>query len=141
MPGPGTNSIRDEISGELIVIQNPLLAEHIKVGTLLWYQGYTSISGWNCPAIITRVDKGKKRFRVRSLDDMMEQEEWYEFSISKHSSGSRQTMRLVEAAEVKAYLEQRRPRLQQVVEEKKSSLQRAEASLEHFDSILASLKI
>ncbi len=134
-------TIQDGISGEPVVIERPLLAEHIEVGRLLWYNGFTSGGRWNCPAIITNVNNKRKRFRVRSLDDMIEQFDWYEFSISKNSPESRQTMRLVEPAEVKAYLEQRRRRLQETVEDAKASLQRTEATLGNFDSIVATLNI
>jgi hypothetical protein len=130
-------TIEDEISGKPVVIERPLLAEHIKVDQLLWYNGFTSTGRWNCPAIITQVNTNKKQFRVRSLDDMVEQDQWYEFDTSKGSSGSRKTMRLVEPSEVKAYLEKRRLALQQNVEFAKTDLQSAEEVLKRFDDILA----
>lgn len=134
-------TITDEISGKPVVIERPLLAEHIKVGQVLWYNGFTSVGHWDCPAIITRVNQSKKQFRVRSLDDMVEQDQWYPFSADKDPSGSRKTMRVVEPSEVKAYLDAQRPALVKAVEDKKASLQRAGAKLKHFDEILATLKI
>lgn len=133
-------TIEDEITGRPVVIENPLLAEHVKVGQALWYNGFTSTSRWDCPAIITRVNK-KKQFRVRSLDDMVEQDQWYDSDASKDSSGSRKTMRLVEPKVVKDYLEKRRPALQQEVAFAKDELQRAEDVLKRFDDILATLNI
>ena len=100
-------TIEDEITGKPVVIERPLLAEHVKVGQVLWYNGFTSTGRWDCPAIITRVNK-KKQFRVRSLDDMVEQHEWYESDATKDMAGSRKTMRIIEPSDVKEYLEKRR---------------------------------
>ncbi len=131
--------IIDEITGKPVVIERPLLAEHVKVGRLIWYSGYTSLGEWDCPAIITRVNKSRRLFRVRSLDDMVEQSQWYDFSHRRNSCASRQTMRLTDTTEVKAYLDKHRPHLAAVVENKKASLERAVADLNYFDKLLATL--
>ena len=133
-------TIEDEITGKPVVIENPLLAEHIKVNQVLWYNGFTSTGSWDCPAIITRVNK-KKQFRVRSLDDMVEQHEWYESDTSKDMAGSRKTMRIIEPSVVKEYLEKRRPVLEQDIEFAKDDFLRAEDALKRFDDILATLNI
>ena len=134
-------TITDEISGRPIVIENPLLPEHIKVDTLFWFNGFTSTGGWSCPAIITKVDKRNKRFRIRSLDDMREQDGWYSFSADKDLSGSRKTMRLVDRKEVNAYLDRHRSNLEQNVESERASLREAEANLKTFDAVRAKLPL
>lgn len=126
-------TIRDEISGKPVVIENPLLAEHVEVGRFLAYSGYTSVGQWNCPAVITKVDRTKKQFRVRSLDDMIEQDQWYGFSTENDHTGSRSTMRLIERPDVDAYLERRRESLTESVEEAKRDVVAAEAKLATFD--------
>ncbi len=133
--------ITDEISGKPIVIKQPLLAEHIKVGQWLWYNGFTSTGGWDCPAIITQVRVRRKEFRIRSLDDMVEQDQWYGFSISEDGSDSRKTMRLITASVAKAYLNVRRKALAENVATMKDALARTEVKLKHFDEVRAALKI
>lgn len=113
--------IQHPISGKDITIENPLMAEHVEVGRLLWYWGFTSVSGWNCPAIITQVDEKKRRFRVRSLDDMKEQDQWYDFATGKGAPTSRMTMRLATTEEVRTYLEAQLAHLR----EEETSAQRA----------------
>lgn len=134
-------TVRDEISGQPRIIENPLLAEHVKTGCLLWYDGTTSIGRWDCPAVITTVDKKKRRFRVRSLDDMREQNQWYEFSISEHSPGSREVMRLSNEAEVKQYLDRRQRVIELGIADHRKSLASAEDSLTHFKEIRENLKL
>ncbi len=119
MTAAATRTISDEISGKPRVIENPLLAEHVVPGTYFWYNGFTSIGSWSCPAVITKVDAKKRRFRVRSLDDMREQNQWYDFDVDKDSSASRQTMRLVPFERVQLYLVQRKKRLKQDIAAKR----------------------
>ena len=134
-------TITDEISGRPVVIENPLLREHIKIDALLWYNGFTSTGSWSCPAIITEVDKRKERFRVRSLDDMREQSSWYSFSADKDLSGARKTMRIVDAAEVREYLDRRRSALVEDVEAARSAFNTAEFDLKGFDTVRSKLPL
>lgn len=133
--------IRDEISGKPVIIENPLLAEHIKVGQFFWYHGLTSISGWNCPGVITVVDLKKKRFKIRSLDDMREQNQWYDFELSEHSPSSRQTMRLVPVEKIKEYLDTQRAELNAAIIREKESANQAEGNLDRFDAVRKTLDL
>ncbi len=81
-----------------------LVREDIKVGAFIWYSGMTSVSGWNCPAVITKVDEEKQVFYVMSLDDMEEQSQPYDFELTKFSPTSRESMRLATLDEVDNYL-------------------------------------
>lgn len=92
------------ITGEPEVIENPLNAENVEIGRLLWYHGFTSTFRWNCPAIITWVDKKARVFRVRSMDDMLEQDQEYDFDFAEGLPYSRKTMRVASETEVEEYL-------------------------------------
>lgn len=127
------------VSGEPLTIENPLTAKHIKVGALLWYWGFTSTCGWDCPALITQVDEKRRRFKVRSLDDMREQNPWYSFGCTRNSDSSRQTMRVASVEEVRIYLEKRRVHLIDLVKDAKIDLSGAEFNLTHFDEFAASI--
>lgn len=126
------------------VTDTPLLAEHIKVGTLLWYNGFTSGGSWDCPAVITttRIDTKNKHFKVRSLDDMIEQNQWYEFTASEHSrEHSRNTMRLASKEEVRNYLELQQKKLEESVTDAKNDLADTESRLDHFKQILETISL
>lgn len=127
------------VSGKPLTIENPLTAEHIKEGALLWYWGFTSIGGWDCPAIITQVNEKRRRFKVRSLDDMREQDQWYSFGCTKNSETSRQTMRVASAEEVKTYMDARRVRLTDRITNAKADVTRAESDLARFDEFVDSI--
>jgi hypothetical protein len=134
-------TIRSPIDGAPIVIENPLLPEHIEIGRLIWYNGFTTTFEWDCPAIITRVNKNNKLFRVRSLDDMKEQDQWYKFSIEDDNSSSRESMRLTEIEDVRAYIADARKHLESRITRAKSSLDRAKKDLVHFDRARAGLSL
>ncbi|MEK7602169.1 MAG: hypothetical protein AAB472_01675 [Patescibacteria group bacterium] len=136
-----TLTVRNPVDGSAILIEEPLLGKHVQVGRLLWYSGITSMSGWDCPAIITEVDTENQKFRIRSLDDMREQEQWYEFDINEHSCTSRQMMRLTSPELVTEYLIPQRVRLKQAVLCKQASFEEAEKLLAHFDEIHATLNL
>ena len=127
------------VSGEPLTIENPLTEEHIKPGALLWYWGFTSMSGCDCPAVITQVNEKLRQFKVRSLDDMREQHQWYSFGCTTDSETSRQTMRVASPEEVKAYLEAQRIQLTDRVTDAKADVTRAESSLAHFDQFVGSI--
>ena len=76
----------------------------ITQGKFIWYSGRTSVIGWTCPAVITRVDDNAKQFYVMSLDDMLEQTQPYDFELTKHSPTSRLSMRPATLDEVDNYL-------------------------------------
>lgn len=124
--------IRDGISGKPRTIQNPLLAEHVKVGTYLWYDGHSAMSGWDCPAIITSVNAAKRTFKVRSFDDMREQNQDYSFDVGEHSPSSRQTMRLIPEETARLYLVERKKWLEADVRRKRTAADEANASLALF---------
>lgn len=134
-------TIRDEVSGAPRTIVDPLKEEHIEKDRLLWYDGYTSIGGWSCPAIITMVDKKGKRFKVRSLDDMKEQTQWYDFSVKKDSSSSRMTMRLVTNEVVATYLGSRRKQMITSLGYAQDEVAAQKKRLKHFDSVQKTLKL
>lgn len=100
-------TIRDEISGKPRVIENPLFPEHIKKGAYVWYDGTTSMTTWNCPAVIIEVDYAKRRFRIQSLDDMKEQLDWYTFGVTARSPHARKCMRVATEQEVRDYVQKR----------------------------------
>jgi hypothetical protein len=132
MPKTVSATIRDSISGDPRIIKNPLRAKHIKIGRFFWYDGHTSMGSWDCPGVITQVDEKKMRFRIRSLDDMREQDQWYDFDVSEHSPTSRQTMRLVTRKEVRKYLKRREDRQKQVLALSRSTLVASKQGLQEF---------
>lgn len=127
------------VSGKPLTIENPLTAKHIRIGALLWYWGFTSAGSWDCPAIITQISEKRRQFKVRSLDDMIEQDQWYRFGYNKNSDTTRQIMRTASAQEVKKYPDGRRIRLTENVEDAKSRVTRAETALIHFDQFVGSI--
>ncbi len=133
--------VRYNVGGSFREIVNPLLPEHIKVGRIFWYGGSTSRGGWSCPAIITRINKRRTRFKVRSLDDMLEQDHWYKFDAASDESDCRRMMRLVDPDVVREYLGKRRPSLVLQLESAKSSLSMAEWHLNEFDRVRSTLTI
>lgn len=137
----GAITIADEISGKPVIIENPLLPEHVRLNQLLWYYGYTSMGGWDCPAVIVKVNRKKQLFRVRSLDDMRDQDQWYSFDAGKDSSSSRETMRLATQKEVKAYLEARKKRIEDKVDAARRALSETQDLLEKFNTGVASLRL
>jgi len=134
-------TIRHPINGSDVVIENPLLQEHIQEGRLLWYWGFTSTGSWNCPAIITRVSKRLRGFRVRSLDDMREQRQWHPFSCRESSPTSRQTMRLASDEEVRNYLIDRRTELDRTLRDASHAQALAEEAIANFDKVRATLPL
>ncbi len=118
-----------------------LRPEHIKVGRLLWYSGYTSMYSWDCPAIITHVNSKEEVFQVRSLDDMKEQSQLYRFQATEHSPLSRRGMRLSSASEVRGFLREQRSALKQQVALDKKRYDRSRKDLEHFEKVFASLPL
>jgi hypothetical protein len=135
MPKAISVTIRDSISGSPRIIKNPLRARHVKVGRFFWYDGHTSISSWSCPGVITQVDDKKKRFRIRSLDDMREQDQWYDFDVNEHSETSRQTMRLVPRKEVRQYLKKHEERHKQKLALSRTTLSATKKGLESFQRL------
>lgn len=133
--------LKDEVSGKPVEIQDPLLPEHVKVGRLLWYSGITSTSSWDCPAVITQVNLERKFFRVRSLDDMIEQREEYPFENDSEYADSRGSMRLATSEEVRAYVAYQREHLEARVAHSKTSVDRCERALTQFDEVLATFEI
>lgn len=131
---------RDPIDGSEVEIKNPLRAEHVEVGRLLWYSGNTSMFSWDCPAVITQVND-QREFRVRSLDDMKEQDHWYSSDCDKDMSPSRRTMRIPDPDDVRTYLEKQHELLVENVAEAKTDLASAEADLAYFDEVRATLSI
>ena len=130
------------IDGKPITIEKPLLPEHIEVGRLLWYDGFTSTFAWSCPAIITKVFPTKETFILRSLDDMVEQTQEYPYSTDgKWCCDSRKSMRLVEPAVVKKYLEGRKQIFEGSIARSRQALADEERKCEHFNNILATLNI
>ena len=109
-------TLSNPIDGKPEVIEKPLCSEHIDVGRLLWYHGFTSCFEWNCPAVITWVDKEARCFRVRSLDDMTEQKQGYTFDYSSGQPYSRLTMRLATQDEVIAWLKEEGKNLKDIPE-------------------------
>lgn len=133
--------LKDQISGKPVEIQDPLLPEHVKVDRLLWYSGMTSTFSWDCPAVITQVDPERKLFRVRSLDDMIEQRQEYPFENSSEYADSRGSMRLATSEEVRAYVACQRKHLEARIADSKASVDRCERALAQFDEIRATLEI
>ena len=106
--------------------------EHIKQGTFIWYSGRTSCSGWNCPAVITRVSNKKHVFYVKSLDDMVEQSQAYDFEVIEHSCDSRKSMRLATPEDVVAYLNTREEELNADVPKKRREFRKSMDALHRF---------
>lgn len=134
-------TIVDEISGSPRVIKNPLRPRHIKTGRLIRFDGFTSTGGWNCPAIIVRVDRKRRRFRIRSLDDMQIQDCWYDFSLNKHAHSGRKTMRLIDTETVVTYLKGQAETLALQVKLSQTELRADRARLKHFKAERAKLKL
>ena len=133
--------LKDPVSGEPVTIENPLLPEHIEVGRLFWYSGHTSTSSWDCPAVITRVNKRRKTFRVRSLDDMTEQAEEYDFTHTGEYADSRGSMRLVPFLQIRAYVTKQSVTLATHVLEAKARLSSREAALATFEKLRKTVPI
>ncbi len=134
-------TLKHPVTGKPLVIENPLLAEHVQIGRLLWYFGYTSTWEWDCPAVIAEINEEKKEFRVRSFDDMKVQHQWYSYSTNEGSPTSRMTMRLSDADEVNKYLLAQRQCLEAEVTRAKDRYDRAKEALESFDRERAALKL
>lgn len=134
-----TFTYSSDIDGTPITIENPLLPEHIKIGQILWYEGFTSMFSWSCPAIITQVDDTRKVFRVRSLDDMREQSQEYAFSVDDDHSTSRKSMRLVDTEVVKKYLVERKEIFRLSVKRARESLREEVRKANHFNDLCDSI--
>ena len=74
------------------VKENLLPEEAIFEGSLIYYEGRTSMWEWSCPAVIIDVNNEKRTFRVISLDDMREQKQEYDFDVREHTPDSRCSM-------------------------------------------------
>lgn len=134
-------TVTHPISGEPVVIENPLLKEHVHVGRVLWYSGATSCGRWDCPAIITRVNKNGSQFKVRSLDDMREQDPWYGSTLTKHATDGRKMMYIPSPESVLTFLEKRRQLLVDSIERAKDFVLRGESVLVTFDTFRATLSL
>ncbi len=113
--------------------------EHIKVGTLLWYSGSTSMWSWDCPAIVSKVHSKTKQFQVRSLDDMKEQHQRYAIDPNKDHSSSRHNMRVTSPEEVAAYLQKRLRRSEATLDAANRELERAKENYQYFQDELKKL--
>ena len=120
-----TFTVRDPYSGDPVELKNRLLPEHIKKKVFFWYDGITSMSSWSCPAVITQVNRQKKKFRICSLDDFREQGQEYSFEIYDGSPFSRQTMRLVDESVVIDYIQKRH---KQLIEEAEIAKKRSDSA-------------
>ncbi|MDR3548524.1 MAG: hypothetical protein P4M11_09720 [Candidatus Pacebacteria bacterium] len=117
----------------------PVTKEHVKVGTLIWYSGRTSMFEWDCPAVITQVYPRKRTFKVRSLDDMREQDQEYNFDPNDGAPDSRLSMRLSNPAEVAAYLKERHVGSKESVTDAERRLATAKAAHQLFEDELQKL--
>jgi len=129
------------IDGSPVVIEHPLLPEYIQEGRLLWYWGFTSVSGWDCPAVITEVDTKNQKFKVRSLDDMKEQRQLYSFICDKGSPTSRKTMRLASKEEVASYLDERQASLKKRIRYAGRKATSSRGQLNEFEKQRAALSL
>ncbi len=117
----------------------PVTKEHIKVGALIWYSGRTSQFYWSCPAVITKVYPRRRTFKVRSLDDMREQDQEYNFDPNDGAPDSRLSMRLSNSAEVAAYLKERHVGSKESVTDAERRLASAKAADQLFEDELRKL--
>lgn len=116
-----------------------LQPEDIKVGAFIWYSGETVMSGWDCPAVITKVDKRRKLFWVKSLDDGLDQSQSYDFDVNSNSASSRKNMRLSDAEEVGAYMRQRLKRIRENVADAERQAKKLAAEGNKYEALLAQL--
>lgn len=111
----------------------------IKAGAFIWYSGETVMSGWDCPAVITKVDKRRKLFWVKSLDDGLDQSQSYDFDVKSNSSSSRKNMRPSDADEVGAYMRQRLKRIRENVTDAENKAKKLAAEANTYEALLAKL--
>jgi hypothetical protein len=138
----GSFYVNHPVSGKPVELKEErLTAENVKVGQFLWYDGMTSVSWWSCPAIVTKVDKKKKTFKVMSLDDFVEQGTWYNFHVDENSDFSRQTMRVVPPERVAGYVEAQKTKLSGKVAEAEKDLIFARKKLEEFNDAAVKLNL
>jgi hypothetical protein len=131
-------TIYDDVSGNPIRIDQPLLADHVRVGVLLWYQGQNSIGEqWSCPAVIVDINKTKKRFLICSLDG--KREEWYDSSLQEDSPFQRQTMKHVDLAKVRNFVNQHKEQLDDMVSNAKRNLTYAKTYVSSYKRALKKL--
>lgn len=104
----------------------------IKQGTFIWYAGSTSLFGWNCPAVITKVDQQAQVFFVMSLDDMCEQTQAYAMNETAHSPDSRKNMRTATSEEISAFLGKQEVNLAEEISENRRALDESEKTLARF---------
>ena len=112
----------------------------IQKDALIWYHGRMSLGSWNCPAIVTDVDKKKRLFHVMSLDDFEKQPQDYEFDLTEYSPESRRSMRPASNAEVRQYLiEVERQFVALVRDASRRDLSGARSKLNRVRKLMASL--
>lgn len=109
-----------------------LTVDDIKQGAFIWYSGFTLQFGWNCPAVITKVDKKAMEFFVMSLDDMRVQNQSYDIHENEHSPDSRKNMRLATHEEVHAFLNKQEANLNAEISESPRALAELEKARLHF---------
>jgi hypothetical protein len=118
---------------------NKLPEGDIKVGAIIWYRGYTSTFSWDCPAEIYLVNCDNRTFKVKSLDDMENQNQDYSFDIDIYSPESRLTMRIPDADEVKRYLNSRANAIGIEILRLQDKLREKEAEAKRFTDYLPRL--
>lgn len=112
-----------------------LTKKDVKIGTLLWYKGATTMSNWNCPAMIVWISSNGSQFRVRAFDDMHVQEQTYETDPKRDSSDSRMSMRLASIEEVREYLTTQIAKHINAVAEAEAAVRAAKAELRVFQKV------
>ncbi len=53
-------------------VKTMIKLEQLQVGLLVWWTASRYMSEWDCPGVITKVDKANNKFRVRTFDNMKE---------------------------------------------------------------------
>jgi hypothetical protein len=138
----GSFCVAHPVSGKPVeLLETRLTAEHIKAGQFIWYDGFTVMSYWSCPAVIIKVNRKKKTFRVMSLDDFVPSDVDYDFAVDENSDFPRQTMRIIELARVDAYLKAQRQKLVGSVDDAERAVLHARGKLSSFDRGVEALNL
>lgn len=105
-------------------------AEDIRLGLVIWHEGFTAVGSFSHPAVICSVDQDKQEFRVMSLENMMRLDTAYRFE--RTGPKARLSMRIPFADEVVAYLDKREKELRAIIAEANTALGNANAALSTF---------
>ena len=111
---------------------NMIESKKLKKGMLVWWTATRHSSDWDCPCVVTKVDRRKNSFRVISFDTMKETDDLLINRPEGDDKSSLTEMRQINVEEVEDYFELRKGQLQEQIDRAQVELSKKQHELETY---------